>query len=301
MIRFVATGFRATFSAVGHLPGTGIVVATVLIVGLAIAVRQRRQSGQLRRLAAPLALLAGSVVLLAVTASGRLRVGKRVRTSAALRLSGGRNDPARSRGRGRHVREVVAAVVRGHGRAVPRRHPWQRPHARHRRTQRDAVREPAARDHACAPPRSLRPAGPPVAPAGRALHRGVTIGWLLDGVAQHRIPAPPHTSPALLASNRFRLSFDQEPTTSPAAPCRTLTGPLLITLRKGDVIGLYDRSLVITPANGLRVVGPPLAFAPDDGSSITVLRDVGRVRLTPGNTVFFPPRLCEPRVAAPSS
>ena len=75
MIRFVATGLRATYSAIGQLPGTGIVVAGVLIVGLAIALRHRSRSGQLRQLAAPVALLAGSVVFLAITATGRLSVG----------------------------------------------------------------------------------------------------------------------------------------------------------------------------------------------------------------------------------
>ncbi len=61
MYRFVSIGLRATYSAIGRLPMSGLVLAIVLIVGLALALRQRSQSGELRQLAAPVALLMGSV------------------------------------------------------------------------------------------------------------------------------------------------------------------------------------------------------------------------------------------------
>ncbi len=139
-------------------------------------------------------------------------------------------------------------------------------------------------------PRSLRPE--------RVTARQVTIGWLLDGVAHHKIPAPRQTTTRTFESNRFRLSFDQEHTPAPTTSCRTLRSPLTIVMKKGDVLGFYEHALLVRPANGVKLVGLPLTFVPDAGSALIALRDVGPVRLDPGNTTFFPTRICGPRVGS---
>ena len=131
--------------------------------------------------------------------------------------------------------------------------------------------------------------------------RWLTIGWLLDGVKNHQIPAPTKTSARTLASNRFRLSFAQEHGPAPARPCRTLGVPVGIAFKKGDIIGIYDHVLLIRPANAAQRTGPPLLFSPADGSAVVVLRDTGPASLGPGNTGFFPTRICGPHLGAPGT
>lgn len=297
VIRFVTTGLRATYSAIGQLPGAGIVVAGVLIVGLAMAARQRARSGQLRNLATPVALLAGSVVFLAITATGRLALGvDTARSSRYLHLVAAMTLPAvavaadalTTRWRPFFAAAILLFVVGIPGN-VNALSDGLRPLTPFETSFRQMIlalpRDPLARQV----PRTLRPE--------TVTARQVTIGWLLDGVKQHRIPAPTHTSQRTVASDRFRLSFDQQHTTSPTTPCRTLTHPFTTTLKEGDVIGVYNRPLLITPANGVPLVGPPLVFAPSDGSAVVVLRDPGRVRLAAGTSAFFPPRVCGPPLA----
>jgi hypothetical protein len=298
VIQFVATGLRATYSAIGQVPGAGIVVAGVLIVGLAIAIRRRARSGQLRPLAAPVALAAGSVIVLAITATGRLALGvDYAGQSRYLHLVAAMTLPALAvaadalvtRWRPFFAGAILLFVVGIPGN-VSTLADAQRNLTPLESSFRQMIlalpRDPFARQV----PRTLRPE--------TFTARQVTIGWLLDGVAQHRIPAPRHISARIFATDRFRLSFDQQRTRSPTTSCRLLTRPFTTTLKKGDVIRFYDKALLITPANGLKLVGRPLLFVPDDGSAVIVLRDIGRVRLAPGNSAYFPPRVCGARVDA---
>ena len=297
VIRFVATGIRATYSAIGQLPGAGIVVAGVLIVGVAIAWHQRARSGQDRQLAAPVALLAGSIVVLAVTATGRVALGvddarlpRYVYLVAAMTLPAlaVAADALVTRWRPFFAVAILLFVVGMPGNVntfLDTRSNLTTPESSFRQMILALPRDPFARQV----PRTLRPE--------KVTADRVTIGWLLDGVAQHRIPAPRHISQRIFATDHFRLSFDQQRTRSPTTSCRLLTHPFTTRLKEGDVIGFYDRRLLITPANGVKLVGPPLLFLPGDGSAVIVLRDTGRVRLAPGKTAF-PPRVCGPRVAA---
>jgi hypothetical protein len=298
VIRFVATGLRATYSAIGQLPGAGIGVAGVLIVGLAIALRQRAQSGQLRTLGAPVGLLSGSVIMLAITATGRLALGfDFASASRYLYLVAAMTLPALAVAADALVTQwrplfagAILLFVVGIPGNVSTASDAQSNLTPFETSFRQMIlalpRDPFARQV----PRTLRPEN--------ATARQVTIGWLLDGVAQHRIPAPRHISERIFATDRFRLSFDEQRTRSPTTSCRLLTRPFTTTLKKGDVIGFYDKALLITPANGLKLVGPPLRFDPDEGSAVIVLRDVGRVRLAPGNSAFSPPRVCGARLGA---
>jgi hypothetical protein len=297
VLRFVVTGQRAAYSAMGQLPSLGLVFAIVLIVGFAMALRQRARSGQLRQLAAPVALLAGSVVFLAITATGRLALGvDTARVPRYLHLVAAMSLPAlavaadalAARWRSMLTASIALFLVGipGNVAALADAQDSLKPiYASSRQMFLALPRDPFARQV----PRSLRPE-PSVASQ-------VTIGWLLDGVAQHQIPAPDETSPRTFASNRFRLSFDLQHITAATSPCRRLTSPVTTVLKKGDVIGLFYQRLAIAPASGLLLVGAPLSFAPDHGgSAIVALRDVGRVRLGP--TSFFAPRVCGPRVGA---
>jgi hypothetical protein len=301
VIRFVTTGLRAAYSAIGQLPGAGIAVAMVLIVGLAIALRQRARSGQLRQLAGPVALLTGSLIVLAITATGRLAHGSEyARQSRYLHLVAAMTLPALAVAADALVTQwrpfSAAAIllfvigIPGNVTALSDGLRTLTPvEASFRQMILALPRDPLARQV----PRTLRPE--------KVTARDITIGWLLDGVAQHRIPELTHPSARTLATDRFRLSFDQQRTRSPTTTCRLLTHPFTTTLKKGDVIAFYDKALLITPAIGLQLVGPPLLFVPNDGSAVIMLRDTGRVRLAPGNTAFFPPRICGTRVGSSSN
>jgi hypothetical protein len=292
VFRFVSIGQRATYSAMGRLPASGLVLAIVLVIGLAVALRQRRRSGELRQLAAPVALLMGSVVFLAITSTGRITFGvETARASRYLYLIAAMTLPAlavaadaiaRSR---RTLAPVAMALflvgIPSNVRALVDSQDTLKPfYASTREMFLALPRDPFAAEV----PRSLRPES--------VNARQVTIGWLLDGVAHHQIPAPRQTSTRTRASNRFRLSLDQEHAPAPTAPCRVLDGPFTTAMKKGDVLGFYDHALLIGPATGLKLVGPPLTFIPENGSAVIALRDIGPVRLDPGNTSYFPTRIC---------
>jgi hypothetical protein len=139
-------------------------------------------------------------------------------------------------------------------------------------------------------PRSLRPE--------QLTARYVTIGWLLDGVKQHRIPKPPFTIQDVVSSANFRLSLFQTDGVAPTTACFELRKPVLLTLRKGEVLGLYDNPVSLIPAVLPYLVGFGLVFVPAEGHAVTVLRQVRRVQLSPYDR-SRPPRVCtdagEPR------
>src|SRR5207244_2179732 len=71
VIRFVATRVGGTFDALGQIPGVGILLAALLVVGLVLAWRPLDRAERRRRAAAPAALLVGPAVFLVITALGR--------------------------------------------------------------------------------------------------------------------------------------------------------------------------------------------------------------------------------------
>jgi hypothetical protein len=93
-VRFVATGMGATFGKLGQLPGVGLALGLLLVVGLVLAWHRFDQRAVRVRAAMPAALLVGAVVFLAVTALGRAaifgpefaRTGRYVHVAAALVL-----------------------------------------------------------------------------------------------------------------------------------------------------------------------------------------------------------------------
>ncbi|HYL51076.1 MAG TPA: hypothetical protein VEZ15_03835, partial [Acidimicrobiia bacterium] len=67
MMRFIAVGFRAVFRGLGQLPGAGIALGLLLVLGLAVCVRENRRAVR-GTAAATVALLGGAVTFLAITA-----------------------------------------------------------------------------------------------------------------------------------------------------------------------------------------------------------------------------------------
>jgi hypothetical protein len=129
-------------------------------------------------------------------------------------------------------------------------------------------------------PRSLHPE--------TVLARPVTIGWLLDSLAQHRIPAPRRITHAQLSSNRFRMAFDQEQADGPTTNCQIVRQTVFMSFAKGDVIGLRENPLFVVPENRAALAGYPLRFLPSAGRAIFVVRKTGVVRFVPATPPYWP-------------
>lgn len=295
VFRFVASGLRGSYRALGQIPALGIVLAVVLIVGLALAIAERRRSQHVYELAAPIALLAGSGIFLTITALGRVEFGPDVaRASRYLSLVAAMTLPALAVAADAFVRRwrrllplaiaIFIVGIPGNISALADKQRSLKPtYNATRRTILSLGRVPRAR----MTPRSLHPdpvgAGP------------VTIGWLLDGVAQHKIPAPGAIPRTLRMSDDFRLSFDQHLGHVPTTSCTTLRRAEKIALELGDVIGIFEHAIAIGPANGRPLLGAWLQFTPSNSMPVTVLADPGGPSwIRPANP-FFPARICVDR------
>jgi hypothetical protein len=269
------------------------VLALLLAVGCGMAVVQRRGTPELDHLAAPGALLAGALVLLAITAVNRSAFGADwARQSRYVSLVSAMSLPALA----------VAAD------ALVKRRTWLLPvgiavflagipanlHAANRAQDFLNARDAATRSTMLSLPfdpvahRVPRSVTPEPTTAG-----AVTIGWLLDAAAARRLPGTAYRSvpsPRLLASNNFRLSFARPRRRVPAAPCRTFDRPVVVRLHAGDVLGVYSNAVYLEPVGSLLVGLHPL-FTPSGTNPVVVLRDVGAVRVIPtaGNG---PGRVC---------
>jgi hypothetical protein len=290
VVRFVLTGWRATFGAIGPVAAFGIAIALLLVCGFGLALTQRRVAGRAVELVGPAALLVGSLALLVITAVNRSVFGVDwARQSRYVSLVFAMTLPALA----------VAAD------ALARRWRWFLPiavalflvgipanlHAATRAQRalkaRDAATRATMLSLASDPlsrtvPRSVRPEP---TTAGE-----VTIGWLLDAAAQHGLPAPGSPSPRLLASDAFRLSFLQTRGLPPTMSCRDARRGLVLDLRKGDRIGISGDGVFLEPSSRV-LVGLPLLFKPASDAYVSVLRGPLRVRLRPV-TRGGAPRVC---------
>jgi hypothetical protein len=292
VLRYIATGLRAAYRAIGQLPGIGVLLAIVLIGGLVLAAVDHRRPGGLSELAAPIALLSGSVIFLGITATGRdasfgpefARSERYVHLVVAMTLPALAVAANALTVRWRWLLPGVILLfvvgIPGNVRAaVDGVRFWKGLDQATRQMMLTLPRDPLARQV----PRSLRPE--------TAYAAQVTMGWLLDGVTQHRIPAPSHIAASDLASDDFRLSFAQQRTGSPRTSCRTLTGSLTVVMNRGDTIGVSDNAILVRPTNPRRLKGPPLIFSPADGATVLVLHNTGPIRVSARRS-FFPPRVC---------
>jgi hypothetical protein len=284
--RFVGSGLRRTFKSlgppIGRYNGAVVIVGVaVLVIGLLIAADQRRRTGQLAQLAAPLALLSGTVVFLVIVGSGRSARGngyagisRYVSVVAALLLPALAVAAGALVTRWRWLLPVMVALfligipqnLDAAAREQRARAPFD---ANIQHVLETLPRDPLARQV----PRSLKPES---FDAWR-----VTIGWLLDGVKQGRIPAPSVISPRDVASNNFRLSLYDEHGDPPTTNCRTARRPLEVALHKGDTIGVSRSLIMLAPAADPSLVEPKTQFLPSNARRVVVLRDLGLVLVHP--------------------
>lgn len=283
-LKFVAAGLRVLPHSIVNIPAidkravflaaTGI----LFLAGVALAATDRMRSGRSSQLAVPLALAAGAVLLLVMTAAGRsdlgttyAREGRYVYLVAAMML------PALALAADSFVRRwerllpiaialFVVGVPANMLAAIKAQNDLKPFYATTRQMVLSIPRNPLARQV----PRSLRPE-PIFSPQ-------LTVGWLLDESAHNRLPAPRITSPPGLVDSTFRLSFAQGRGPAPTTGCHQLDGPLALELKRGDTLGIFANTILIAPAfyTYLR-----LLFYPSDGTRLAVLHTPGYVVLRP--------------------
>lgn len=296
---FAAHGLRATFGALGQLPGIGLVLAVLLVIGLPLAWAPLGRD-RLRREAPPVAALAlAAPAFLVVSGTGRVellgveyaRTGRYVHVVAALllpalavaldaiRLRLGRAGPV--------VVVLLVVAIPGNVAALAQWADEGAPIARRYRHLILAIpRDPLAAEV----PRGVRP------DTNHEDAAEMTLGWLLDGVRSGRLPDPGPSSPRARAEIAFRLSFLQTAPRTPPRDCEPLVAPVARTLERGEAVRF--RPTVDRKATKLRVTSldPPrtrLVFEPVHGTVLTATRGPVRVELA-SELVFFPVELCRP-------
>jgi hypothetical protein len=296
MLRFIAVGFRATFRGLGQLPGAGIALAILVVIGLAVYVREHRHA--LRGNAAvPVALLAGAVTFLAITAlyrSGQenglagLYKGfgpEHARTSRYVHVVAAMILPALALAAQtviRHWRRATIAVValllvglpgnidKLASYADTNRSPYVRARRPYILT---APRLPIARQL----PRSL------------TLAPELTLGWLIDSLPSGRIPQPGPRAPVAISNQTLALALAPSNTLQ-TTPCQALLRPVTLALQKGRRLTLHggNATVVYLPDQGV-----PSAPAPITPSTFVALAGPLRLRVTPANSNGdHPPTLC---------
>jgi hypothetical protein len=248
MLRFVAVGARATFSGLGELPGVGLALALVLLVGVPLAYSQLGRDGFRRFGAAPIALLVGAAVFFLIASFGRagpVYVGgggpEYARESRYVYISAAMAVPAlafAANAVGRRWRALGAVVLLLPILGVPGNlHAFN--------DFREGRRLPnSARSQLLLAPRLPMAAQLPRSTEPSAfLAPGVTLGWLIEGVHSHRVPAPPPTTPQDRATLTLQLALVLTSSTH-APPCSTVAGPVRRVLQSGESVTFETRQPV---------------------------------------------------------
>lgn len=280
---FVADGVSAAFRGMGQVTGAAIVLAVLLVVGLALAASDGRTSAR-NRLAMPVALLIGAAVYLFISAVGRPDLG--------------------FSGANRYVHIVVALTIPAisvAGNAFVERWRWSLPvvlvvlvigipgnvDAMWERNDRLAEGSPAFMltvprlPIATEVPRGTRPA--------EVLASEVTVGWLLDGVRTGRVPPPPPTNEATRARWSTHLAISQDGSDAPRSNCQRIVAPVRRHLVRGQRLRLVDSPVAFSLRN--QGVGATRAsFDPRDGRTLTVRATIDVVMSS--SDARHPPTIC---------
>lgn len=213
LLRFVIVGFGAAFRAMGQLPGAGVALGALLVLGLVLAWVPLRGPALRRSAAMPGALLVGAFVFLLVAGSGRARGGPDLaRLSQYIHLVAALSLPAIAVAADAVVRRwrllapaVLALMVigvPGNVRSLLDKRSGERADLRDFRVLMLSFPRVSTESEF---PAWVRPLPAlhshislwkmKVAKANSINHvSAVSLGWLHDGVADGRIPRPPPIS-----------------------------------------------------------------------------------------------------------
>jgi hypothetical protein len=286
--RFVVATVLNALRGMSAFRGGQWVLVVLLLAGLVVAWRGLTWTEFTRRGAAPFALLVGAGVFLLITSVGRAGLPGATYRSRYIDLTLALVLPALAVAANALIRRwrvlaipIVVVLLLGvpsNLRAVANYTKGQAADARrYRQTVFALPRLPLA---ARVPP-SLEPLP------------GITIGWLRAGAASGRIPAPGTVTPAEAATDELRLSFRTR-TAHPlrARSCRSLAGPVVIRLRRGQRIAIAHGTVRVVLADGTNDQAYPAQY--DAGVVLTVVVPRVTFRAEP---VAHDTRVCGPRRA----
>jgi hypothetical protein len=282
VVRFVRTFVAATFGALGHYRGMGIVLGVLLAVGLVVAWKPLSRRELQHRAAIPLALLVSALALLCITGYGRAGLSSFREKSRYLHLVTAMLLPALAvaadalmrRWRALTVVVVIVLLLGIPGNVNVIVDYMHRGVVENQTAYKQMMLSMPRVAAATEVPREVVP--------DQSLAHFVTIGWLLDGVAAGRIPEPAPLTPADEAMASLRLSFRQE-----GAPLGT--GTRCVPVHSGDVWSLEpgQRIVMQAPSGSVRVLPAdegvfkttPFRIVTVAGANVVAVRPV-RFRLT---------------------
>jgi hypothetical protein len=282
IVSFVRTFVAATFGALGHYRGMGIVLGALLVVGLVVAWRPLTRRELQRRAAIPAALLVGALALLCITGFGRAGLSSFREKSRYLHLVAAMILPAvgvAADALMRRWRALTIAVVVVLLLGIPsnvnvlvnymHRGIIENQTA-YKQMMLSLPRVPTAKQV----PRDVKPE--------QYLAHFVTIGWLLDGVKSGRIPRPAPITPAEAAMADLRLSFRQTaPALTPDDVCVKVSSHDEWSLQPGQrlVIHAPNGSVRVLPESEGVFKTTPFRIITVAGANVVAVRPV-RFRLS---------------------
>jgi hypothetical protein len=274
---YVRTGIGATFDGMGQLPGAGVALGVLLVVGLVVAWGPLDSAERRKRAAAPGALLTGAVLFLVTAGLGRANPptgaaaffpapaapSRYLYVVAALML------PAIAVAANAVVRRwrmfapavfvLLVIGIPGNLQDLADRPPLFTSGRGYKRLLLSLPRLPVAREVP----------GWVGLPGVAFLPRAITIGWLLDGAASGRVPDPGAIDPTDAATNTLRLALYQSRVAT-KKPCRNLTDTAPSRLDKGQSISIDSPvQVVYTPEGG--AASRPISFNPANGRRLVAL------------------------------
>jgi hypothetical protein len=218
--RSARTTLFATFDALAQVPFLGWLLAAMLVVGIVLAARDRTRRSAL---GASCSLAVGALLFAAMLGLTRFGLGAHFAASsrylhvvAALLLPALAIAADALVRRWRACTPVVVVLlligIPGNVADIGRNVGSAASYREYRRVIGSLPRDPLAPTV----PRSLHPT-----PSFAA---EVTVGWLLDGARDGRIPAPPRATPVQRVTDALRLSLEQRDVSTAACPrLRSLT------------------------------------------------------------------------------
>jgi hypothetical protein len=263
---FVARGIDRAFETVVRLPAGGALLGISLVVGLWLAwrplpPRERRRIG-----AAPLGLMLGAPVFLAIAASGRAGIlgSDYARSPRYTHIVLALLAPATALAidslarRWRAIGPAFAVVVVV---AVARNVLELDAVLPENRRVRGQILALAQSPPLGAVPRDVEPYTVPP-------RFVVTVGWLQDGTARGKIPRSDSVGPRLAAQARFGLSVEQSDPRRPLRQCRPFVARTQ-HLRAGEHVD-FDGALIVRLNEGPGEQSMATGFASKDGDRLEI-------------------------------
>ncbi|MGZ4726492.1 MAG: hypothetical protein ACXWB2_02130 [Acidimicrobiales bacterium] len=263
VVRFALQAVRSAFSGLGHVGVVGALLGVVLVVGLVLAWAPISRADWRRQASLPVALLAGAVLFVLTSGTGRWFFGPEfARQSRYAYLVAALVLPALAVAadalieRWRPVALVLGAVavfaMVTNARAFDPPPPFV---AGYYRNQQQMLGQLADSPLAAAADPSVQP-DPGNFP-------GMTIGWLLAAKEAGALPASGAPNPGLASQLPVRLGFGQSIGAAPSNDCKGVSEPFEIKAKVGQTFSIRGPAFSVSAIGADGKKGQAVTFTPD--------------------------------------